>query len=164
MHADEIVRVASVSVHLRRESVGARLAVCAVGDRERRTGVARGEADGAATKAKGLAEAQAIQARAQALAENQEAVINQQIAQELPQIVAESAKAFGSIGQLTVLSGAQGVSEFLTNMIGAGVAAVPMLRQMLHGETDGRATADGKGGGERTKNAKAEAARDPAAH
>src|ERR671933_1740185 len=53
-----------------------------------------GEAEGAATQARGKAEAEAIRARADALRENQEAVINQQIAGQLPRIVAEGAKAF----------------------------------------------------------------------
>ena len=55
---------------------------------------ARGIAEGEAVKAKGLAEAEAIKARADALASNQEAVIGQQIAAQLPQIVGEAAKAF----------------------------------------------------------------------
>jgi flotillin len=93
----------------------------------------RGEAEGAATKAKGLAEAEAIQARAKALAQNQEAVINQQVAEALPQIVAEGAKAFGNIGQLTVLNGAQGMSELLAQVITSGVSALPVLRQLLNG-------------------------------
>ncbi len=107
-----------------------------------------GQAEGSATKAKGLAEAEAIKARAAALAQNQEAVINQQIAERLPQIVAESAKAFAQIDQLTVLSGAQGMSDFMTSMIGAGVAAVPMLRQMLkeNGSGRGGTTVDGAAG------------------
>jgi len=93
----------------------------------------RGDAEGSATKARGLAEAQAIEARAKALAQNQEAVINQQIAEELPRIVAEGAKAFGNIGQLTVLNGAQGVGEILTQVIAGGVAALPALRGLLNG-------------------------------
>src|SRR5262249_44901301 len=89
---------------------------------------ARGEAEGAAVKAKGLAEAEAIKARAQALAQNQEAVINQQIAEKLPQIVAEAARAFGNIGQLTVLNGAEGVGQTFGQVLGMGVAVIPMLR------------------------------------
>jgi uncharacterized membrane protein YqiK len=98
----------------------------------------RGEAEGSATKAKGLAEAEAIQARANALAENQDAVINQQIAEELPQIVAEGAKAFGNIGQLTVLNGAQGITELLTGVVASGVSALPVLRNLLNGRPDGK--------------------------
>ena len=57
-------------------------------------------------------------ARADALAANQEAVIGQQIAEQLPQIVGEAAKAFGNIGQMTVL-------------LGMGAAAIPLLRGVI---------------------------------
>ena len=92
---------------------------------------ARGLAEGDAVKATGLAEADAIKARADALASNQEAVIGQQIAEQLPQIVAEAAKAFGNIGQLTVLNGAEGVGQLFSQVLGMGASAIPMLREML---------------------------------
>jgi flotillin len=121
-----------------------KLEACAVSDRTRQLGEAeaaatqvRGEAEGAATKAKGLAEAEAIRARADALRENQEAVINQQIAEQLPTIVAETSKAFGSIDQLTVLNGAQGVGELFSQALAMGVATVPMLRNLLANRGDG---------------------------
>ena len=60
-------------------------------------------------------------------------MINQQVAEALPQIVAEGAKAFGNINQLTVLNGAQGVSELLAQVIASGVSALPVLRQLLNG-------------------------------
>ena len=72
-----------------------------------------------------------IKARADALAHNQEAVIGQQIAEQLPQIVGEAAKAFGNIGQLTVLNGAEGVGQLFSQVLGMGAAAIPMLRGML---------------------------------
>jgi uncharacterized membrane protein YqiK len=93
---------------------------------------ARGLAEGDAVKAKGLAEAEAIKARAEALARNQEAVIGQQIAEQLPQIVAEAAKAFGNIDRLTVLNGAEGVGQLFSQVLGMGAAAIPMLRDMLN--------------------------------
>jgi uncharacterized membrane protein YqiK len=99
---------------------------------------ARGEGEASAIKAKGLAEAEAIKARADALAQNQEAVISQQIAETLPQIVAEGAKAFGNIDQLTVLSGGEGVSNMFSQILGVGVAAVPMLKQLLGNGLNGR--------------------------
>src|SRR5438477_252925 len=92
---------------------------------------ARGAGEGEAVKAKGLAEAEAIRARAEALAHNQEAVIAQQIAEQLPQVVGEAAKAFGSIGQLTVLNGAEGVGQMFSQVLGMGAAAVPMIRNLL---------------------------------
>ena len=84
-----------------------------------------------AIKAKGLAEAEAIKARAEALAENQEAVIGQQIAEQLPAIVGEASKAFGNIGNLTVLNGAEGMGQLFTQVLGMGAAAIPMLRGMI---------------------------------
>ena len=58
-------------------------------------------------------------------------MIGQQIAEQLPQIVGEAAKAFGNIGQLTVLNGAEGVGQLFSQVLGMGAAAIPMLRGML---------------------------------
>jgi len=102
-----------------------------IGDAEASATKARGLAEGDAVKAKGLAEAESIKARANALAQNQEAVIGQQIAEQLPQIVGEAAKAFGNIGNLTVLNGAEGVGQMFSQVLGMGAAAIPMLRGML---------------------------------
>jgi flotillin len=112
-----------------------------IGEAEGDATRARGLAEGEAVKAKGLAEAEAIKARASALAENQEAVIGQQIAEQLPQIVGEAAKAFGNIGQLTVLNGAEGVGQLFSQVLGMGAAAIPMLRGMIDqvGSGNGRA-------------------------
>ena len=108
-----------------------------IGEAEADATKARGLAEGDAVKAKGLAEAEAIKARADALATNQEAVIGQQIAEQLPQIVGEAAKAFGNIGQLTVLNGAEGVGQLFSQVLGMGAAAIPMLRGMLDQTTNG---------------------------
>jgi flotillin len=102
----------------------------------------RGEAEGAATRAKGMAEADAIRARAEALRDNQEAVINQQIVEELPQIVAEGAKAFANIDHLTVLNGGEGMTQLLNQVVGAGISTVPMLRQLLSANRDASANGD----------------------
>jgi flotillin len=59
--------------------------------------------------------------------------------EELPQIVAERAKAFGNIDQLTVLNGAEGMTQLLNQVVGAGISTVPMLRQLL--STDSHAIA-----------------------
>src|ERR671933_389249 len=102
-----------------------------LGEAEAAATQAKGTAEGEAVRAKGLAEAEAIHARTEALAENHEALIGQQIAEELPQIVAEASKAFGSIGQLTVLNGAEGIGQLFSQVIGMGAAAIPMLRSAL---------------------------------
>ena len=105
-----------------------------------------GEAEGDAIRARGVAEADAVKARmeaeaagielrAAALNRNQEAVIAQQIAANLPEIVRAAASSFEHVGTFTVLNGAAGVTETLAEMIQqAGVLAniarqtmVPML-------------------------------------
>jgi flotillin len=94
---------------------------------------ARGEAEGAAARAKGLAEADAIKARAAALAENQDAVVAQQVAQNLPAIVEAAAKAFASIDQLTVVNGAEGMGELFNQVLAMGAAAIPAIRSVMDG-------------------------------
>jgi uncharacterized membrane protein YqiK len=94
---------------------------------------ARGLADGEAVRARGMAEAEAIKARAEALAENQDAVIGQQLAQQWPAIVEAAAKPFGSIDQLIVLNGAQGLSDALAQALSQGVAGLQLARSLLSG-------------------------------
>jgi flotillin len=81
---------------------------------------ARGLAEAEAEKAKGLAEAQALQARADALAQNQEAVIAQQLAEIWPEIVKAGAGALGNVDQMVVLNGADGVADLLTKALRDG--------------------------------------------
>ena len=115
-----------------------------LGEAEAASTKARGLAEGEAVKAKGLAEADAIKARADALASNQEAVIGQQIAEQLPQIVGEAAKAFGNIGQLTVLNGAEGIGQLFSQVLGMGATAIPMLRGLLDQTNGGSPRAAGE--------------------
>jgi uncharacterized membrane protein YqiK len=102
-----------------------------IGEAEAAAIAAKGAAEGEAVKARGLAEADAIKARADALAQNQEAVIAQQIAEQLPAIVGEASKAFANIGQFTVLNGAEGIAEAFTQVLGMGASTIPLLRGML---------------------------------
>jgi uncharacterized membrane protein YqiK len=80
-----------------------------------------------------MAEAEAIKARADALAENQEAVIGQELAERWPEIVEAAAKPFGAIDQLIVLNGAQGLSDTLAQALSQGVAGLTMARKLLSG-------------------------------
>jgi uncharacterized membrane protein YqiK len=101
-----------------------------------------GVADGDAIKARGLAEADAIRARTQAeaagiesraaaLSQNQEAVIAQQIAQTMPDIVRAAASPFEHVGQFTVLNGAQGVTSALAEIIQSAGALTAVARRTL---------------------------------
>ncbi|MFC4591459.1 flotillin family protein [Sphaerisporangium corydalis] len=132
------------SVRLRAEAAGA--AARATGEGEAAAAQARGLADAEAAKARGLAEAEsararglaeadAIRARSQALAENQEAVIAQQLAENWPAIVEAGAKAFGNIDHMVVLNGAQGVEELLAKALTLGGTGLGLARSLLNGAT-----------------------------
>jgi hypothetical protein len=66
-----------------------------------------------------------------ALAENQDAVIGQQLAEQWPAIVEAAAKPFGDVDQMIVLNGAAGLSEVLAQAMSQGVAGLQMARKLL---------------------------------
>src|SRR5262249_33923696 len=115
-----------------------------VGEAEAAAVKGRGEADGAAVRAKGLAEAGAIAKRAEALEKQADAVIGQQIADQLPEIVAAAASAFSKVDQLTILNGAQGVAEVMNQVIAQAGPALQLARDTLGVSRNG--TADDNGG------------------
>ncbi|HEY8480712.1 MAG TPA: SPFH domain-containing protein, partial [Spirillospora sp.] len=90
-----------------------------------------GQAEADATRMKGLAEAEAIRARAEALAENTDAVIAQQLAEQWPQIVEAGAGVFGNVDNLVVLNGAQGVEDMLAKALTLGGTGLGLARQLL---------------------------------
>jgi uncharacterized membrane protein YqiK len=92
---------------------------------------ARGLAEAEASRAKGLAEAEAIKARAGALAENQEAVVAQQLAEKWPEIVAAGAQAFGNVDNMIVLNGADGITEMFAKALTLGGTGLGMARSLL---------------------------------
>src|SRR5439155_11627668 len=92
---------------------------------------ARGMAEADAVRARMEAEANGIERRAAALSQNQEAVIAQQIAENLPEIVRAAASPFEHVGQFTVLNGAQGVTGALAEVIQQAGALASMARDTL---------------------------------
>ena len=94
---------------------------------------AKGLAAAEARKASGLAEADAIRARAEALADNQDAAIGQQLAEKWPEIVEAAARPFGNVDQMILLNGAQGMSEVLAQALSAGKAGLQLARNLLSG-------------------------------
>ncbi|MFF5263555.1 flotillin family protein [Actinomadura viridis] len=97
-----------------------------------------GEAEADATRRKGLAEAEAIKARAQALAENQEAVIAQQLAEQWPKIVEAGAGVFGNVDNMVVLNGAAGMEEMLAKAMTLGGTGLGLARSLLAGMSAGQ--------------------------
>jgi len=65
------------------------------------------------------------------MSQNQEAVIAQQIAEKLPEIVAAAASPFEHVDQFTVLNGAQGVTGALAEIIQQAGALTGLARQSL---------------------------------
>ena len=90
-----------------------------------------GQAEAEATRVKGLAEAEAIKARADALAENQEAVIAQQLAENWSEIVRAGAGVFGNVDNMVVLNGAEGVEDMLAKALTLGGTGLGLARQLL---------------------------------
>lgn len=106
------------------------------GEAEAKATEATGRANASAIEAKGLAEAAGIKARAEALAENQDAVIAQTIAENYPEIVKAGASALGNIDNLVVLNGAEGMEDMLgkaLTMGGAGLGLAQSLMASLKG-------------------------------
>lgn len=100
------------------------------GEAEAAAETARGLATASSTRAQGLAEAEAIEARAKALATNPEAVIGQQLAQDYPAIVAAAAQAFGGVEHMTVLSGAEGVTQSLASVLSVAGNGLTVVKQL----------------------------------
>jgi uncharacterized membrane protein YqiK len=90
-----------------------------------------GQAEAEATRVKGIAEAEAIKARADALAENQEAVIAQQLAENWAEIVEAGAGVFGNVDNMVVLNGAEGVEDMLAKALTLGGTGLGVARQLL---------------------------------
>jgi uncharacterized membrane protein YqiK len=132
--------------HVRVEASARAGATRDVGEAEAHATQAKGLAEAEAVKAAGLAEAEAIRARAEALANNEDAVIGQQLAQQWPAIVEAAAKPIGSVDQLIVLNGAQGLSELLAQALSQGVTGLKLARSVLGnglGGDNGSATGNG---------------------
>jgi uncharacterized membrane protein YqiK len=92
-----------------------------------------GEAQADATRRKGLAEAEAIKARADALAQNTDAVIAQQLAEKWPEIVQAGAGVFGNVDNMVVLNGADGIEDMLAKALTLGGTGLGLARQLLSG-------------------------------
>jgi flotillin len=101
------------------------------GDAQAKATRATGEADASAVQAKGLAEAAGIKARAEALAENQDAVIAQTIAENYPEIVKAGASALANIDNLVVLNGAEGMEDMLAKALTMGGAGFGLAQSLI---------------------------------
>jgi len=114
-----------------------------VGSAEAKATELKGVAEGRAIEAKGVAEATAIAKRAEALEKESEAVIGQQIAEQLPEIVRAAAESFKNVDNLTVLNGAQGMGEIMNQVIGQAGPALELAKQTLGAKGNGKPATGG---------------------
>ncbi len=99
----------------------------ATGEAEAAATQARGLAEAEAVKAKGLAEADAMDKRADALSKGQDALIAQQVAAQLPEIVKQLVAPYANIDKLTVLNGADGLSQMVVGGLGQLETLLPAV-------------------------------------
>jgi flotillin len=111
------------------------------GDAEAQATKATGDAEAEVIRAKGLAEAAGIKARADALAENQDAVIAQIIAERYPEIVAAGAQAMANVDNMVVLNGGDGVEDLLAKAMTMGGAGLGIAQSLIASITAGSQTA-----------------------
>jgi flotillin len=87
-----------------------------------------GSAEAEVIRAKGIAEGEALKSRADGLAQESEAVIGQQLADRLPDIVRAAASAFDHVDNITMLNGAEGVTDSLLSIAATGRAMLDAVR------------------------------------
>ena len=105
---------------------------------------AQGMAEADVIRAKGEAEGTALEARGNALERNQEAIIAQQVAEQYPEIVKAMASAFDNVDSITLLDGADGMTNAMTSVLTSVGTALGMARGQLNGR-------EPAGGSERAK-------------
>lgn len=126
------VRVVAEAEAFRVEALAkadAAAAIAAAEGRARATTV-EGEAEASAIHAKGIAEAQAINARAEALEQQSQAVLAQELIHLLPEIAGEYSKAISAIDTMTVVS-ADGTSKVASDAMGNMKGLLDMARDTV---------------------------------
>ena len=112
------------------------MAVKIKGEAQASSTKAVGEAEAAAAQAKGLAEAKSIEARAEALKVNQQAVIQQVVAERLPQIVEAAASSFQGMDNVVLMNGAEGVADVLGQVMTTGGAMWGLAKNLMDSISD----------------------------
>lgn len=124
-----------------REAEAEAEAARAIGEARAAAARAEGEAEAAVIRARGMAEAEAIAARADALAENGDRLIEQDVVKQLPEVARAVAEPFGRIDSMVVLDGPDGVSKGIIGAVTAVGNAVGQIRGL-----DGNGNGGGNGG------------------
>jgi flotillin len=125
------LHAAATASKLKLESAAQATATRTIGDAEAHSLKVKGEAAAVSAKAQGLAAAAAIKARGEALAEHQDAVIGQTLAESWPAVVAAAAAPFGEVEHMVMLNGATGIADVLAQAMTQGAAGLGLVRSLL---------------------------------
>jgi len=60
-------------------------------------------------------------------------VIQQALVEQLPETVRAAAEAYRGIDHLVVMNGAEGMNQITGQVLGAGLATLPLLQDLLNG-------------------------------
>ena len=102
-------------------------------DADKAARIAAAEAEAEAIRIRGQAEGDALTAKANAMAQHRDALIAQQLVEQLPDVVRAAAEPLGA-SNLTVLNGADGLNQVLGGLLTAGMT---MLNRVQSGLPDG---------------------------
>ena len=114
-------RAAGEAAAAEARAAGEASALRALADAEATARRLRAEAEADAIRAEGQARAESIETEAEAIASNQEAILSQRVLDVLPSIMAEFAKGYSAIGNVSIVGGGSG-EEGASRVIGADSA------------------------------------------
>ncbi len=114
-------RAAGEAAAAEARATGEASALRALADAEATARRLRAEAEADAIRAEGQARAESIEAEAEAIASNQEAILSQRVLDVLPSIMAEFAKGYSAIGNVSIVGSGSG-EEGASRVIGADSA------------------------------------------
>ena len=77
---------------------------------------------------------------------NQDAVISQQLAENMPAIIAAAAEPFSHVGQMTVLNGGEGVNKMLGGILAQVGDYLPALASALRKGPEAKRPPESPGG------------------
>lgn len=100
-------RAAGEAAAAEAKAAGEAGALRALADAEAEARRLRANAEAEAIRAEGEARAAAIEAEAQAIASNQEAILSQRVVDVLPELMAEFAKGYSAIGNISIIGGSE---------------------------------------------------------
>ncbi len=93
------------------------------------------EAEAERVRVLARAEAERVTIQAQAAASNNRIALDQMLINQLPQIVKEAAAGLGG-ANVSVLNGADGLSEIAASLVGQGLSILSTVRKSVNGELD----------------------------